>query len=302
MKISRSKVLALVLLIDTCVHVKAQELVCRVSVNSQKIESTERGIFDQMEREFANFMNDRKWSEDRFEPEEKIRCMVQITLESQPEIGLFTGAVQVISVRPIYGTSYETTIINFADRDFNFEYTQSQPLNFNEASFSSNITSILGFYANIILAYDYDSFENMGGDRYFSKAWQAVLNAQSSGYAGWDQFNSVRNRYWWAENSLNPIMRPFREAMYEYHLKGLDLMTDQPDVARANILEAIRKIYNVNRSKPRSIMVISFLDSKAKEITSIFSQGDMGVRRQVYDLLRQIDPARAEEFRAIISN
>ncbi len=302
MKKSNSKILLLLVAFFISWAADAQELLCKVSVNSQQIESTERAIFDQMETEFANFMNDHKWSEDRFEPQEKIRCMIQITLESQPEIGVFTGAVQVISVRPIYGTNYETTIINFADRDFNFQYTQSQPLIFNEASFSSNITSILGFYANIILGYDFDTFENKGGDRYFTKAWQVVLNAQSSGYSGWDQFSSVRNRYWWAENSLDPIMIPFREAMYEYHLKGLDLMADQPDVARTNILEAIRKIYNVNRSKPRSIMVISFLDSKAAEIISIFSQGEMAVRRQVFDLLRQMDPSRSDEFKAIMTN
>ncbi|MFY0625033.1 MAG: DUF4835 family protein [Reichenbachiella sp.] len=302
MKNTKCKILATFFLIIFSWSLSAQELNCRVSVNSQQIETTERGIFDQMESEFANFLNDQKWSEERFDGPEKIKCMVQITLESQPEIGFYNGAVQVISVRPIYNTNYETTIINFADRDFNFEYTEGQPLNFNEASYSSNITSILGFYANVVLAYDFDSFENLGGDRHFDKAWQTVLNAQSSNYGGWDQFNSIRNRYWWAENALDPIMRPFREAMYEYHIKGMDLMAENPDEARTNILEAIKKIYEVNRSKPRSIMVISFLDSKSDEIVSVFSQGDMAMRRQAYDLLRQMDPSKTEVFRTILTN
>lgn len=296
------RILFLLLLVGLIPSLNAQELNCRVSVNSQQIESTERGIFDQMEVEFGNFLNDQKWSDDRFESQEKIRCMVQITLESQPEIGRFTGAVQVISVRPIYGTNYETTVINFADRDFNFEYTESQPLIFNAASFSSNITSMLGYYANMILAYDYDTFENVGGEEYFNRSWQIVLNAQSAGYAGWDQFNSVRNRYWWTENALDPVTKPFREAMYEYHLRGMDLMAAQPEEGRANVLEALKKIYEVNKAKPRSILMISFLDSKAKELISIFSDGDMAIRRQAYDLLRQMDPARAEEFGAILSN
>ena len=279
-----------------------QELNCQVTVNAVQIESTERNVFQEMEVEFAKFLNDRKWADERFENEERINCGVNITLESQPSIGNFQATVQVISARPVYNSSYEAVLLNFADRDFNFEYTQSQPLDFQPTTFISNITSMLGFYAYIILANDYDSFEQLGGQRYYEAAWQVVNNAQQSGYTGWDQFNSIRNRYWLAENSIDQVMEPLREAMYEYHLKGLDLMTDDPETARTNILGALKKIQNVNRAKPRSILVISFLDAKLDEIVSIFSEGELATRREVFNILKDIEPSKTDQYQKILEN
>lgn len=280
----------------------AQELNCQVNVEAIQIESTERRIFEEMEIEFAKFLNDRKWAEDRFENNERINCGVNITLESQPSIGNFQATVQVVAARPVFNSTYESVLVNFADRDFNFEYTESQPLDFQPNTFISNITSMLGFYAYMILANDYDSFEKMGGQKYFEAAWQVVNNAQQSGYAGWDQFNSVRNRYWWAENSIDQVMEPMREITYDYHLKGLDLMADDPETARTNILEALKKVQAVNRAKPRSILIISFLDAKLDEIVGVFSQGDMAQRREVYNILKALEPSRTDEFEAILEN
>lgn len=273
-----------------------------MKVNAIQIESTERQVFREMEVEFAKFLNDRKWADERFENNERISCGVNITLESQPSLGNFSATVQVIAARPVYNSSYEAVLINFADRDFNFEYTESQPLDFQPTTFISNITSMLGFYAYMILGYDYDSFEKLGGQKYYEVAWATVNNAQQSGYTGWDQFNSIRNRYWLSENTMDQIMEPMREAMYEYHLQGLDLMVDQPDEARSNILAALKKVQAVNRSKPRSIMIISFLDAKLDELVSIFSEADLGQRREVYEILKSLDPARTEEFGKIIKN
>jgi len=280
----------------------AQELNCQVNVVSVQIESTERRIFDEMEIEFAKFLNDRKWADERFENDERINCGINITLESQPSIGNFQATVQVIAARPVFNSSYEAVLINFADRDFNFEYTESQPLDFQPTTYISNITSLLGFYAYMILANDFDSFEKLGGQRYYEAAWQTVNNAQQSGFSGWDQFNSVRNRYWLAANSIDQIMEPIREVIYDYHLQGLDLMTDDPETARTNILEALKKVQAVNRAKPRSILIISFLDAKLDEIVSIFSQGDMAQRREVYIILKALEPSKIEEFKAIIEN
>ena len=302
MKESVNQFLALVLTACSFLPTLGQELNCRVTINSQQVQVTERRVFDEMEREFTNFMNDRKWSDDRFENQEKIRCMIQITLEGSPDVNRYTAALQAISVRPVYGTNYETTVINFADRDVDFEYTESMPMNFNETSFQSNITSILGFYAYILLAYDYDTFSAKGGEDYYVRAWQVVTAAQTSGFSGWNQFNSVRNRYWWVQNSLDQVMQPFREALYEYHIQGLDIMAEKPEEARANILEAIKKIGQVNDSKPRSILVIGFLDAKADELVRVFSEGDMTIRRQAYELLRNLEPSKADMFSDIIKN
>lgn len=296
------RTLFLLLFVIVSLLVQAQELDCRVQINAQQLQTTERRVFDEMADEFTRFMNDRKWTEGEFQNNEKIKCAIMINMESQPDVSNFKASVQVLSIRPVYGTNYETSIINFADRDFNFEYTQSQPLNYSDNAFTTNITSLLAYYAHMILAYDYDTFEKFGGDRLFEKSWQLVGLAQQGGYGGWDQFSSVRNRYWWSENSIDQVMRSFREAMYLYHRQGLDIMADNPEEGRTNILEAIKMINQVNKAKPRSIMVITFLDTKAEELVSIFSEGNMNVRREAYEILKTIDPARDDEFKKILSN
>lgn len=280
----------------------AQELDCRVVINAKQLQTTERRVFEEMETEFSRFINDRKWFDGEFQTYEKIKCAIMINMESQPDVANFKASVQIISARPVYGTSYETSMINFADRNFDFEYTESQPLNYSENSFSSNITSMLAYYAYMILAYDYDSFQKFGGDALFEKSWQVVSTAQQSGYGGWDQFDNLRNRYWWSENSIDQVMKPFREAMYQYHREGLDIMSEKPEESRTNILEALKKIQEVNRSKPRSIMMITFMDTKMDELISIFSEGDMNTRREAYEILKTIDPARTDEFKEILTN
>ncbi|MEQ6121858.1 DUF4835 family protein [Reichenbachiella sp. MALMAid0571] len=287
-------------LILFCLPGYAQELNCRVSVNARQIQSTERKIFEEMETAFSQFMNNRKWTDDEFELEERINCNIILTLESQPSIGNFTATVQVLSARPIYGSAYESVLLNFADRDWAFEYTQSQPLQYNDNTFISNITSLLAYYAYLIIGFDYDSFEKMGGDTYFNKAWQVVNSAQQSGYTGWDQFNSIRNRYWLAENIINAQLKPLRESIYEYHRQGMDVMIDNPDDARKTMLNTLKEIQKVNKIKPRSILTISFMDAKSKEIANIFSDGNLSERREAYAILQEVDPSRGKEYDKII--
>ena len=278
----------------------AQELNCRVVIESRQIQSTERGIFQEMETSFTQFMNDRQWTEDEFERDEKINCNIIITLESQPSIGSYTATVQVLSARPIYGASYETVLFNFADRDWGFEYTQSQPLDYNDNTYITNLTSLLAYYAYMIIGYDYDSFESMGGDPYFNKAQQVVNNAQQVGGKGWTQFNSIRNRYWLVENTLNPQMKPFRNAQYEYHRLGLDAFSEDNEASRVTIEKAVKDIHAVNKIRPRAIYTISFLDAKFNELVNVFSEGNLAVRRNVYNLLKDMDPSRGGEYEKMI--
>lgn len=283
-----------------CFSSYSQELNCRVSVDARQIQSTERRIFEDMETAFGQFINNKKWTDDEYELEERINCNLIITLESQPSIGNYTATVQVLSARPIYGASYESVLLNFADRDWAFEYTESQPLQYNDNTFISNITSLLAYYAYLIVGFDYDSFEKMAGDPYFNKAWQVVNSAQQSGYTGWDQFNSIRNRYWFAENILNNQLKPVRESIYQYHRIGMDQLLENPDDARKSILDILKEIQKVNKIKPRAILTISFLDAKAKEISNIFSDGNLAVRREAYAILQEVDPSRGEEYSKII--
>jgi len=280
--------------------VAAQELNCRVIVNAQQVQTTERAIFTDMETDFAQFLNTTKWTTDEFAPEEVINCNILINISEMPSVGIFNASIQVLSSRPVYGTAYETVVLNFADRDWNFEYVQSQPLLFNENVFTNNITALLAYYAYVILGYDYDSFSELGGKPYFEQAFQIVNNAQQSNYPGWDQFNSLRNRYWLIENLQNPQLEPMRKAFYEYHLKALDILQDDREQAEKTIIKCLSTIQRANRARPRSILMLSFMDAKASEMIQLFSESSLPVRRQAYNLLNNIDPSRSDEYKSLI--
>lgn len=278
----------------------AQELNCRVIVDAQQVQTTERAIFEDMENDFALFMNTTKWTNDTFTEEEVIKCNILITISEMPAIGSFKSSVQVLSSRPVYGTNYESVILNFADRDFNFDYVESQPLNFNINTFTNQITSLLAYYAYMIIGFDYDTFSDLGGTPHFQKAFDIMNNAQNSGFEGWGQFNSVRNRYWLVENVLNPQLEPIRKTAYSYHIKGLDIMGEKREEAEKNVIAGLSEIRKANRARPRSILTISFMEAKHAELVKLFSESSLPTRRQAYNLLNNIDPARSDEYQKLI--
>ncbi|MFY0685547.1 MAG: DUF4835 family protein [Cyclobacteriaceae bacterium] len=297
----------LLIVILTCLSGFAQELNCRVIVNAERIQISDRSIFDEMETVFAEFMNDTKWTDDEFKTEERINCNIVINLDpenafSDPTIGNFAASVQVVSSRPVYGSSYETIVFNFADRDWAFSYNASQPLQFNLNSYVNEITSLLSFYAYTIIGMDYDTFSELGGDPYFTKSLQIVTTAQQSNRAGWTQNNSNRNRYWLTENLLNAQMQPLRKATYEYHIKGLDLFYENPEEGRQNVFNSLKKVLNTNQARPRSILTITFMDSKSTEIAKIFSEGDLNIRKNAFNMLVNIDPTKRSTFEEMIKN
>jgi hypothetical protein len=279
-----------------------QELNCRVIVNAQAIQSSDPSTITEMEVAFSEFLNNTKWTSDQFEIEERINCNIILTLndQSDPALGKYQASVQVLSSRPIYNTNHETILLNFADRDWTFEYVSSQPIIYNENSFIDNLSSLLSYYALVIIGLDYDSFGKLRGEAYFNLAWRVVTNAQNSGYNGWDQFNSIRNRYWLVENLLNAQMKPIREASYQYHLQGLDHFLETPEEARKMISESIQKILKVNQARPRSILTISFLDAKTDELSQIFSKGDPSLRKRTYNMLVNIDATKRSDFAKMI--
>jgi len=277
-----------------------QELNCRVIVDAQQVQTTERAVFSEMETEFAQFLNTTKWTNDDFEEEEVITCNLLITISEMPSIGVFSASVQILSSRPIYNSSYESVVMNFADRDWQFEYVQSQPLQFNENSFINNITSLLAYYAYIIIGFDYDTFSELGGSPYFDKAFEIVNIAQNSNYPGWQQFNSVRNRYWLVENLRSPQLEPLRKAYYSYHRNGLDMIMEERQEAETTIVQALGEIQKANRARPRSILLISFMDAKSEELIQVFTESPLPTKRQVYNLLNNIDPARTDQYKILI--
>lgn len=277
----------------------AQEINCNVTINAQNIQISDRSIFQDMENAFEQFLNNRRWTNEVFRPEERIRCNMVLTMETMPNIGSFTASLQIQVLRPVYGTNYETVVFNFADRNWQFDYTESLPLEFNENTFNTNLTSMLGFYAYIILGYDYDSFSRLGGSPFFDRAFNVVINAQQSPRAGWKQFESNRNRYWITENLMSSQMVPVREAIYEYHRLGLDMFGRDPEQGRDAIITALQKIKDVNKLRPNSVIINSFFDAKSDELANIFSQGNDSKRRQAVEILRELDPTNTEKYSRI---
>lgn len=280
----------------------AQELNCTVNINATQIQISDRGIFSDMKQAIEQFMNTRKWTGDAYKPHEKINCNILITITKMPSIGNFNASVQIQSARPVYNTTYSSLVFNFADRDWEFEYIESLPLEYNDNTFSSNLTSMLAFYAYMIIGVDYDTFSELGGTPYFQRAQQVVIAAQNSNRSGWQALGSNRNRYWISENFNNVQMVDLRKALYAYHRLALDNFEKEPDKGRETILNGLREIKKIRDINPNSIIVISFFDAKGKELANIFSTGNLQIRRQAYDIITAIDPSNRSMYEKMVRN
>lgn len=280
----------------------AQELNCTVNINSAQVQTSDRGIFRDMKQSIEQFMNTRKWTNDAYKNHERINCNLLITITKMPSIGNFQASVQIQSARPVYNSTYSSLVFNFADREWEFEYIESLPLEYNDNTFTTNLTSLLAVYAYLMIGIDYDTFSELGGTPYFQRAQQVVINAQSSGRPGWAALGSTRNRYWIVENYNSGQMTDLRKAQYTYHRLGLDTFDKDADNSRTVILNGLRDIKKIRDINPNSILVISFLDAKGKELANIFSSGNIQVRREAYDIVTQIDPSNRSSYEKIIKN
>jgi hypothetical protein len=273
-----------------------------VSINASQIQTSDAGIFKDMDNAIEQFMNGRKWTNDTYKSHEKIICNFLITITKMPAIGSFSASVQVQSARPVFNSSYNSLLFNFADREWDFEYIESMPLEYNDNTFTSNLTSMLAFYAYLIIGLDYDSFSELGGTPYFQRALAVVNNAQQSGLPGWQALGSNRNRYWIIENLNNPQMVDLRKAIYNYHRNGLDTFETDPEKSREVILNGLKEIKKARDVNPNAILIVSFFDAKGKELANIFSDGNIQIRRQAYDIITAIDPSNRSNYEKILQN
>jgi hypothetical protein len=278
----------------------AQDLNCDVIVNADQIQTTDRNVFQDMERTIEDFMNGRDWTPDEFSVQERIKCSLSITLIEMPSIGRFKATVQIRSSRPAYNTNYESIVLNFADRDWAFTYVESMPLNFNLNSYTSNLTSMLAFYAYVILGLDYDSFGDLAGGPYFQQALVTVNNASRSGLPGWSALESTRSRFALIDDLTNQQMQALRKGIYTYHRLGLDVFEKEPEVTRKNVLEVLESIRVIKSRYPASIFVISFFDAKTDELVNIFDQASLQDKRKAYNLLVELNPTKSEVYSKII--
>lgn len=280
----------------------AQELKCSVTINATQIQTSDRGIFKDMENAIEQFMNGRKWTNDSYKSHEKIDCNFLITVTKMPAIGNFTASVQIQSARPVFNTNYSSLVFNFADRDWEFDYIESMPLEYNDNSFTNNLTSMLALYAYLVIGLDADTFSELGGTPYYQRALAVVNNAQQSNRPGWQPIGNNRSRYWLVENLNNPQMTDLRKALYSYHRLGLDTFDQNPDQSRTTILKGLKDIKKIRDINPTAILVISFFDAKGKELANIFSDGNIQVRREAYDIITAIDPSNRSSYEKILQN
>lgn len=293
----------ILLILFSSLSIYSQELNCQVSVVSPQIQgTTEKQIFEQLQKSIFEFMNNTRWTKDNYTTAERIDCSILINVTQKLGVDEYKATIQVQSRRPIYKSSYFSPVVNYIDENFVFKFQQFQQLDFNLNTFSNNLTSIIAFYAYIIIANDYDTYSNLGGTEYFQKAQTIVANAQSASEIGWRSNESNKNRYWIVENALQPVFQPIRECMYQYHRLGLDIMNEKADDGRKVILNSTDLLLKVYKDRPASFIMELFFDAKVDEIVNIFSKAFPDEKSKIVETLTTVDPANSTKYFKIQGN
>ncbi len=282
--------------------VLGQELNIKVQVSAPRLQTVDPKVFETLEREISEFLNNTRWTDDEFENFEKIEGNLNLTIVEELSPTSFFAELYIQTVRPVFSSNYKTQVLNILDNQVSFSYTELQPLENSYNSYTDNLSSILTYYVYIMLGFDYDTFSPLGGDQYFQVAKNIVSQvppgAAGSG-SGWESLSTDRNRYWLVENIFNPRIRPLRQAAYELHRLSLDTMSEDADRAKAILVSALTTIEQVNRSYPNTMIVQMFSDSKRDEIIEIFKGASRGQQSKVYDIMVSLDPAQASRYSEI---
>jgi len=298
------KILLSIFALTLIMPLKSQELRCNVQISSQKVQRTNRQVFETLQSAINEFMNGRAWTNYKFSNNERIECSMLFNIQEYTG-DHFSGTLQIQVRRPVYNSSYNTVLLNYIDSDLEFRYEEFQPLEFSETSHLSNLTSLLAYYAYIILGLDFDSYGLETGTEFFQKAEKVVNNAQNANERGWraGESTSRRNRYWLINNIMNEEYAPLREFIYVYHREGLDMMYDKIVDARTRIAESLTILQNIYRNRPDPFMHFFqvIMDAKSDEFVNVF-QGSMDdEKRRVMALLNQVDPTNGEKYRKIMA-
>jgi hypothetical protein len=276
-----------------------------VQISAQKIQGSNRQVFENMQRDIYEFLNNTVWTNHVFSYSERIDCNILINLTDQISADEFSGTIQVQLKRPVFNTTYNSTLLNFIDNNFRFRYVEFQPLEFDPTTYRSNLVSVLAYYVYTILAFDYDSFSPLGGTEYFQMAEKIVQNAQNAPEPGWKPYDGSRNRnrYWLVKNALDKEYEGSRQFLYEYYINGLDKMESKVSEARASIVESMRLLQDVYRKKPDPFMYIIqvILEAKTDELINIFSDSFPEEKSRVIQILTEIDPANKTKYEKISS-
>ncbi|MDB5125239.1 MAG: hypothetical protein JWP94_3368 [Mucilaginibacter sp.] len=291
-----------ILLFCLCFGAAAQDLNARIQIVSPKIQSTNKRVFQTLETAMKDFLNGRKWSADAILPQERIDCNFVLNITAWDGSSNFSGELQVQSSRPVFNSSYTTTLINLNDKDVDFTYTEGQTVDYTDQNYQSNLSSIMAFYAYIIVGMDYDTFSRYGGTPYFLAAQTVVTNAQTGGSKGWKAFDGTINRYWLSENLTNTLYQPLRSLVYDYHRQGLDVMADNPGKGRKVISALLPLLTQVDRQRLGAMFPLVFFTAKSDELVSIFNKAASQERLQAMNILSQVDPANGLKYQALQKN
>lgn len=279
----------------------AQEIISSVTINTPKLQTADPKIFKSLKTALEEFLNNRKWTDDAYDPAEKIEMNVIITIDEELSQTSFKAQLTIQASRPAYNSAYNSVLFQYLDKDFYFNYGEFEVLDFTEGQFSSNLTSTIAYYAYVVLGMDYDSFSELGGEKYLNKALD-IVNAVPRGAAkGWTMQEGDRNRYWLIENLTNVRMQTFRRAMYQYHLLGLDRLSKEE--TRADGITAIEKalsmVRDANQAYPATMLVQLFVNAKRDEILNIFTVADLKTRRKIYEYMVKLDGTHAGDYQKL---
>jgi hypothetical protein len=274
----------------------AQEFNCQVSVIAPQVATAQPRVFQSMELAIKEFYQSRRFTNLNYAPGERIEINLLLTINSQPAPDRFEGTLQVIYARPIYGTDYNSPLLDLLDNNIQFNFLENTQVEFTPDRHINNLSSILGFYAYFILGMDADSFSPNGGSQFYTLAQQVVNNAQNASESGWKAFEDQRNRYWLLDNQVQAVFRPFRDLLYNYHRLGMDTMTEDAANSRRTIAAAIEKLKSVHQAKPASYNLQVFFNAKYNELVEIFKPADPADKTKLFNTLQIIDPGHISQY------
>lgn len=283
---------------------KAQELQCMISLNTQKLEGTDKRVFQTLQQSMYEFVNNRKWTNFNFKQEERIECTMMITINDRLGADEYRGTMNIVIRRPVLNSAYNSVLLNSIDKNIQFRYVEYQPLDYSDGTFTSNLTSLLAFYSYTILGFYFDSFSPSGGTPYYEKAQEVVNSAQNASEPGWKAYDSDKNRYWIANNYLNAANSGLRDFAYRYHRLGLDQMYERVDQGRTAIADCISILQVLYNAKPNLYALQLTFDAKRDEFINIF--GDQRVppmeKTNITNILKEIDPANSSKYQTILES
>ncbi|MFP4845796.1 DUF4835 family protein [Winogradskyella sp. PE311] len=278
--------------------VLSQELNCSVNVIAQQTGNDNNVVFKTLEKQLNEFINNTQWTEKAFAQEERINCSMVINVTNY-ENDRFNATLQISSSRPIYNSTYSSPIYNYNDRDFNFQYIEFQNLVYNPIQFESNLISVLTFHIQMILGMDADSFSPNGGDDYFAQAQRIVNYSQQINGQGWKLEDGLQSRFALIDNLLSPTFKEIRATMYNYHIGGLDLMSESAKKGKTQVIASLTELQKIHKRRPNSYLLRVFFDAKSDELMDILSGGPSVNITDAVDILNQIAPMHSQKWRKI---